>query len=107
MFFVISLFIVYVAKSFGLLIGSVFNVVVSISERCVCTLAPHHEGVWGSENKTPCILEVGNGWRWSSSKSSCFIPRERSHCTNWIGGYVGTGAGLEEEESETSPKQRF
>jgi hypothetical protein len=29
MFFVISLFVVYVAMSFGLMIGAIFNVVVS------------------------------------------------------------------------------
>jgi hypothetical protein len=43
----------------------------------------------------PHILNLGARWRSVVS----FTPRERAPGTNWIGGWVGPRAGLEERRT--------
>jgi hypothetical protein len=46
----------------------------------------------------PTILDLGTRWRWSASRPGRFTSGESAHSTNWIGGWVGPRAGLDNVE---------
>jgi len=51
---------------------------------------------WGSGGITPRILILGIRWsEWSVSCPGLFVPGERSCGTQFIGGWVSLGAGLD------------
>jgi hypothetical protein len=50
----------------------------------------------GSGDKAPRFLSTTlDGREWSASSPSRFASEERSPGTHWIGGWVGTRAGLD------------
>jgi hypothetical protein len=44
------------------------------------------------------LTSVLAGGEWSASRPGLFTPRERTPGTNWIGGWVGPRAGLDDVE---------
>jgi hypothetical protein len=63
-----------------------------------CALTKHRtmKAYMGSWGILPRILDHGIGWRWVVSFTSRPIyPRERAPGTHWIGGWVGSRAGLD------------
>jgi hypothetical protein len=54
------------------------------------------------------LTSVLTGGEWSASRPCRFIPGERVPDTNWIGGYVGPKAGLDDVEKRDprSPTRR-
>jgi hypothetical protein len=51
---------------------------------------------WGSECIAPRILTSAlDRCEWSASLPGRFTPRETAPCTHWIGGWVGSRAGLD------------
>jgi hypothetical protein len=58
--------------------------------------APRQEGVMGLKVQFHSFLDLGtDGGEWSASRSGHFIPRERVPGIHWIGGWVGSRAGLD------------
>jgi hypothetical protein len=59
---------------------------------------------WGSGGIAPGILASElDGGEWSASRPCRFTPRKRAPGTRWIGGWVGTRAGLEEVVKRNIP----
>jgi hypothetical protein len=70
--------------------------------------APCHEDVLGSwrYSSTHSLMSVVDGGEWSGTCPSCFTPRERAPSTHWIGGWMGSRAGLDmvsEKNSQPLP----
>jgi hypothetical protein len=62
----------------------------------VLNQAPRHEDVLGSGGIATRILDSTlNTGEWSASRPGSFIPKESTPGTYWIGGWVGTRAGLD------------
>jgi hypothetical protein len=59
--------------------------------------APRHEGVLGEwrYSSTYSLTSTLDGGKWSASCHGRFTPRERTPGTHWIGGWLGTRAGLD------------
>lgn len=58
--------------------------------------APLYENVYGSGDTAPSLLaSTLDGGRWSTSRSSRFIPGERGPGIHWLRGCIGLRAGLE------------
>jgi hypothetical protein len=58
-----------------------------------------HEDIWESGGIAPPFLtSVLDGGEWSASLSCRFIRGERAPGTYWIGGWVGSRAGLDSVE---------
>jgi hypothetical protein len=58
--------------------------------------APRHEDVLGSGDIAPSFFNSAlDGGEWSASQTGRFTPRERDPGTHWIGGSVGSRAGLD------------
>jgi hypothetical protein len=56
----------------------------------------HHEDIWGSGSIAPPFLTLAlDAGEQSASCPCCFVPRERSPGTHWIGGWMGPGASLD------------
>jgi hypothetical protein len=54
------------------------------------------------------ILDLGTRWRWSASRPDRFTPGEIAPSTDWIGGWVGSRAGLDAvEKRKTLPLPRI
>jgi hypothetical protein len=53
--------------------------------------APHHEGI------------LGNGGEWSASRPGRFTSRDKAPGTHWIGGWVGSRAGLDAMRNRKLP----
>jgi hypothetical protein len=70
--------------------------------------APHHEGVLGEwrYSSTHSLTSALDGGELSASRTGRFTPRERAPGTHWIGGWVGTRAGLEAEVNRKVPSPR-
>jgi hypothetical protein len=45
-------------------------------------------------SSTHSLTSALDGGEWSASSPGCFTPRETAPGTHWIGGWVGTRAGL-------------
>jgi hypothetical protein len=56
---------------------------------------PRHGSVLGSGGIAPRVLNLGTWWEWSASRPGHFTPSERAPGTHWIGGWVGSGNGLD------------
>jgi hypothetical protein len=55
--------------------------------------------VWGSRGIAPPFFTLSlDGGEWSALCPGHFTPREREPGTHWIGGWVGTRAGLDTME---------
>jgi hypothetical protein len=51
---------------------------------------------WGVEVKLQAFQALALEWgEWSASHPSHFTHKERTYGTNWIGGWVGSRAGLD------------
>jgi hypothetical protein len=49
----------------------------------------------------PFLTSGLDAGEWSASRLCRFTPRERALSTHWIGGWVGSGAGLDAVEKRT------
>jgi hypothetical protein len=69
---------------------------------------PRHEGVLGEwrYSSTHTLASALDGGEWSASRSGRFTPRERTHCTHCIGGWVGPRAGLDMVSKRKIPSPR-
>jgi hypothetical protein len=70
--------------------------------------APRHEGVFGEwrYSSTHSLTSVLDGGEWSVSQPGRFTPREKAPGTHWIGGWVGSRAGLDAVVKRKIPSSR-
>jgi hypothetical protein len=71
-----------------------------------CVLTEHHamKEYWGSGGIVHEFLtSVVEGGEWSASRPDRFTPRKRAPGIHWIGGWVGTRAGLDAVMKSRSP----
>jgi hypothetical protein len=52
------------------------------------------------------LTSAVDGGEWSASRPGCFTPRERAPGTHWIGGWVGSSAGLDAVKRHISSPRR-
>jgi hypothetical protein len=70
--------------------------------------APRHEGAleeW-RYSSTHSLTSALDGDEWSASRPSRFTPRERTHGTHWIGGWVGHRVVLDAVVKRKIPSPR-
>jgi hypothetical protein len=66
---------------------------------CLINYAPSHEEVWRSGGIAPPLLTSAlDGGEWSDSRPGRFTPGEWASGIQWIGSWMGTGAGLDAME---------
>jgi len=72
-----------------------------------CTLTDHHvtKVYWGVELELRAFLTlVLDEGEWSASRPGRFTRRERAPGTHWLGGWVGSRAGLDTGEEKNSQR---
>jgi hypothetical protein len=73
---------------------------------CFFKLATRYEGVLGSGDIAPHILDLGTKWRWVVSFTPPpLYPQGKGPGTHWIGGWVGSRAVLNAVVKRKIPSQ--